>query len=120
MIRVGTDLVRIERLQSHLRPEDSFVRRTFTALEIELSAGRAASLAGRWAVKEAVLKALGVGITVPLTDIEVDADDLGRPVLHVHGVAAQHATDAGITHWAVSISHDGEYAIAVAIGSASG
>ena len=67
-------------------------------------------------VKESVLKALGVGMAVP-SPTSVDADDLGRPVLHLAGVAAERASELGIVQWSVSISHDGDYAIAVVVGS---
>ena len=114
MIHLGTDLVRISRFESRT---DHFLRRSFTEQEISLSGGRAQSLAGRWAVKESVLKALGVGMALPFTDIEVRSDDLGRPVLDLTGVAAARASDLGIEQWSVSISHDGEYVIAVVVGS---
>lgn len=114
MIHLGTDLVRISRFESRT---DHFLRRSFTEKEITLSGGKAQSLAGRWASKESVLKALGVGMAVPFTDIEVDADDLGRPVLNLAGVAAERASELGIVQWSVSISHDGDYAIAVVVGS---
>jgi holo-[acyl-carrier protein] synthase len=114
VIWVGTDLVRISRFESRT---DHFLRRSFTERELSLSAGKAQSLAGRWAAKESALKALGVGMTLPFTDIEVDADDRGRPVLHLSGAAAERASELGVEQWSVSISHDGDYAIAVVVGS---
>jgi holo-[acyl-carrier protein] synthase len=120
VIALGTDLVRISRLASHRSSAgDAFVRRVFTQRETQLCGEDAACLAGRWAVKEAVMKALGAGIgEIPMTDIEVDRHESGRPVLAVTGRAAQLARDHGITSWAVSISHDGDYATATVIGSA--
>ncbi|MCB9430181.1 MAG: holo-ACP synthase [Actinobacteria bacterium] len=114
MIHLGTDLVRVSRFES---TTDHFLRRSFTEQEIRLSGGKAQSLAGRWAVKESVLKALGMGMALPFSDIEVRSDDLGRPVLVLTGVAAERASELGIEQWSVSISHDGEYAIAVVVGS---
>jgi holo-[acyl-carrier protein] synthase len=114
VIHLGTDLVRISRFEART---DNFLRRSFTEQELSLSGGKAQSLAGRWAVKESVLKALGVGMALPFTDIEVRSDALGRPVLVLAGVAAERASELGIEQWSVSISHDGDYAIAVVVGS---
>jgi holo-[acyl-carrier protein] synthase len=113
---LGTDLVRVARLSSVRTP--AFTRRTFTAREVQVCRDRPDSLAGRWAVKEAVLKALGVGIAgIPLTDIETDRGPDGEPLLTLRGAALERAQELGIQQWAVSISHDGEYAMAVVIGS---
>ena len=86
MIHLGTDLVRVSRFES---TTDHFLRRSFTEQEIRLSGGKAQSLAGRWAVKESVLKALGMGMALPFSDIEVRSDDdgtenpdTGRPTGH--------------------------------------
>ena len=69
-------------------------------------------------MKEAVLKALGVGIAgIPMTDIETDRDAEGKPLLELRGAALARAQELGIRQWDVSISHDGEYALAVVIGS---
>ncbi len=111
MISVGADIIRIARLDKGER----FLRRVFTAQEIELCAGRPESLAGRWAAKEAVLKALGVGIgEVPLTDIEIAAEGT-RPVVRLQAAAAELAGTAGLTDWQVTISHDGDYAVAFVV-----
>jgi holo-[acyl-carrier protein] synthase len=111
MLAVGTDLVRISRF--HDRGE-AFLRRCFTPAEIELCAGQAQRLAGRWAAKEAVLKALGVGIgEVPLTDIEVTRAASGAPVLSLSGAAQTAAGD--LTRWHLSLSHDGDYAVAFVV-----
>lgn len=111
MIAIGTDIVRIARLDKSER----FLRRMFTADEIEICGGRAESLAGRWAGKEAVMKALGVGIgEVPLTDIEVHAEGT-RPVVRLHAAAADLAAAAGLSDWQITISHDGDYAVAFVV-----
>lgn len=118
---VGTDIVQISRMQRLLESIGSgFVKRTFTARELEVAGSRPQSLAGRWAAKEAVLKALGTGVTdLALTDIEVDQDDTGQPELRLHGETERRADAAGITAWALSISHDGDYAVAVAVASSA-
>ncbi len=119
MLAIGTDIVRVTRLEKHVaRPDSGFLRRSFTEREREVCGDRVSSLAGRWAAKESVMKALGAGIgEVPLTDIEIDRDADGRPVLRLHGAAALRAEQAGLSHWQVSISHDGEYAVAMVVAS---
>lgn len=114
MFAVGTDIVRIERLSQHSSP--AFLSRTFTPRELQICDGRADSLAGRWAVKEAVMKVLGAGVgEVALTDIEVEREESGRPVVGLSGAAADFARAAGLREWQVSISHDGDYAIAMVV-----
>lgn len=113
MPAVGTDIVRVARLSDLGTP--AFLDRSFTPAEIAASHA-APSLAGRWAAKEAVMKALGAGVgEIALTDIETLPDASGRPVVTLHGAAADRARKAGLNHWQVSISHDGDYAIAVAL-----
>lgn len=116
MLAIGTDIVRIARWEKHAGPGGSFLRRSLTGAEIEDCGGRSASLAGRWAAKEAVLKALGIGIgEVPLTDIEVLRTSSGRPAVTLSGQAAERAAAQGLTQWQVSISHDGDYAVAFVV-----
>lgn len=116
MLAVGTDIVRIARLSQHADP--AFLQRSFTAAELESCGGRAESLAGRWAAKEAVMKALGAGVgEVALTDIEIAQEPSGRPQVRLLGGAAERARAAGLTDWQVSISHDGDYAIAAVVAS---
>src|SRR5881397_1714027 len=76
-----------------------------------------ASLAGRFAVKEAILKALGTGWSagVRWSDIQVLNDSAGRPVATVHGRVGALVREAGVTGIHVSLSHDAEYAIAEAV-----
>lgn len=120
----GVDLVHLPRIERIWREHgDHFLRRIYTAAEREYCLdGRVQvqRLAGRFAVKEAVMKALGTGWRggIEWTDIETIADPLGKPVVSLHGQTAQAARDRGITHWLVSISHAGEYALASAIGGA--
>jgi holo-[acyl-carrier protein] synthase len=116
MPAVGTDIVRIARLADLATP--AFRQRSFTAAELDICAGRTESLAGRWAAKEAVMKALGVGVgEVALTDIEIGREESGRPIVSLSGTAATRARAAGLTQWEVSISHDGDYAIATVLAS---
>ena len=72
-------------------------------------------LAGVFAAKEAVLKALGVGMRVAFRDLEVGHDAAGRPLLLLRGEAAAVAARLGAEHWHLSISHAGGFALATAI-----
>jgi len=90
ILGLGTDLCNIERIEAALeRHAERFLARSFTAQEIALAdkrpAMRAATLAKRWAAKEACAKALGTGIGrgFSMIDIEVTNDDLGAPALHL-------------------------------------
>jgi holo-[acyl-carrier protein] synthase len=116
-LAAGTDLVHVPRIAGNVeRHGAAFVDRAFTADEQALCGSDARRLAGRWAAKESVLKVLGAGLlAVPLTDVEVLAEPSGAPVLRLAGRAAELAEQAGWVHWSVSISHDGDYASAVAV-----
>lgn len=118
---IGLDLVKISRIQAMIeRWQDRFLLRLYTDAERELSAKRTppcAFLAGRFAAKEAVLKALGTGWSngVSWLDIQVLNDMNGRPVATVEGRTAALVREAGITGIYVSLSHDADYAIAEAV-----
>lgn len=117
ILRTGVDIVEIQRLEQ-VNPaiRERFIRRVFTPLEIELARGSYASLAGRFAAKEAVSKALGTGIgPVSWQEIEIRRDSSGAPVLHLHGKAAEIAQWLGLTVWSVSISHGRTHAVAMAV-----
>ncbi|HEX6887865.1 MAG TPA: holo-ACP synthase [Candidatus Nanopelagicales bacterium] len=119
-VTVGIDLVHVPRMERLLRSQRTR-ERVFTPAEQLLCAEQAQRFAGRWAAKEAVMKALGQGIgELAPTEIEVLAGPSGAPALCLHGAAATTAADQGWETWQVSISHDGEYATAIAIGTASG
>lgn len=118
VLRTGIDLIEVSRFASQ-RPElkERFEARVFTEAERAYCKGLDQHLAGRFAAKEAVSKALGCGIgEVSFQDIEILNDDLGMPVLYLHGKAAERAAALGLTVWSVSITHLKEYAAAVAAG----
>jgi holo-[acyl-carrier protein] synthase len=117
ILRSGVDLVEIERL-SRLSPEiyQRFLKRVFTARELSEVGDSHASLAGRFAVKEAVSKVLGTGIGVlGWQQIEVERGPAGEPVLHLYGNAQLQAEQLGLTLWSISISHTQTHAVAVAV-----
>jgi holo-[acyl-carrier protein] synthase len=117
ILRTGIDLVEIDRL-SRLRPEirQRFLERVYTPLELRECAQSDASLAGRFAVKEAVSKALGTGIGVlGWQQIEVQRGSQGEPLLHLSGKAEEEARRLGLVTWSISISHTKTHAVAVAV-----
>jgi holo-[acyl-carrier protein] synthase len=121
IVGIGLDLVKIDRIRKMTeRWQDRFLCRLYTVEERRLSYRRASPypfLAGRFAAKEAILKALGTGWSggIRWLDIQVLNDAAGRPVATVDGRAETLVRQAGITGILVSVSHDGEYAIAEAL-----
>lgn len=114
----GVDLVDVESFGRALRV--SGVRMAsicFTDREREDADGRIDRLATRWAVKEAVAKALGVGLLqgVGLRDVETLIDEAGAPRLLLHGGARQLSRRRHLANWAISVSHECGVAIALAI-----
>jgi holo-[acyl-carrier protein] synthase len=124
----GIDLVDIGSTKRLLAdPTDQFLTRCFTSQEqSDVGEGleRAARLSGRFAVKEAVLKALGIGFSdrVGFRDVEVVLLESGAPTIVLHGIPAQLAEALGISRWLVSTSHDGPMAVAsvIALGDQAG
>lgn len=123
MIYTGIDVVDVERIQRAVeRWGDRFVQRVFSPAEAALCRGRAESLAGRWAAKEAVAKLLGVGLRgiggaggVAFHDIETLADAHGRPIVILHGAAQSRVRELRIDSISLSLSHDHGLAIAVVV-----
>lgn len=116
-LRTGVDLIEIARIEEVVsRHGKHYLERIYTPSELELCGKRAESLAGRFAAKEAVAKALGCGIgDVDWKEIEILDDEQNAPVLHLHGKADQKADDLGLTSWSVSISHDQSQVVAFAV-----
>ncbi len=115
ILRNGVDVVSLARFERALQRATGgrLVQRLFTPAEIALCAGRVESLAVRFAAKEAVAKALGVGLgALALHDMEVLHDARGAPLLQLHGTALARATALGLTDWSLSLSHDGGVALA--------
>ena len=122
MITTGVDMVYIPRVENALKRYGArFIERVFTAREVAASHGYPHELAARFAAKEAVAKALGVGMRVmsPLGvrwhEVETLRDRLGKPIVVLNGRAAERAQELGLVEWAVSLSHEREYAIAFVV-----
>lgn len=101
MFKIGTDIVKISRIEKSLKRE-SFKYNVFTENEINYCK-KAENFAGLFAAKEAYYKALGTGITSRLNKLEILHDEKNKPYLN------------NIDNSDVSISHDGDYAIATVI-----
>lgn len=128
---LGTDLIYVPRLQTaYARYGRGFLSKLLTEAELAHCFSAANKplpiirrAAGKIAVKEAVSKALGTGIQglgwaqgVPWHSIEVVAQNQQAPRLLLHGKAQQAAQNLGLREWRISLSHDGDYATATAIG----
>jgi holo-[acyl-carrier protein] synthase len=116
-LATGIDLIEIGRIErAAARHGERFYRRFFTQQEIDFCQGRAASLAGRFAVKEAVAKALGTGIgDFNWTDVEVVCDGRGKPELQLHNRAERLARQKGLRTWSISLSHTDTLAVGLAV-----
>ncbi|MFA5676372.1 MAG: holo-ACP synthase [Christensenellales bacterium] len=118
IIGTGIDIVEIERIKK-LSQNNRFFTRVFSAGEMSLFEEcrfRIETIAGRFACKEAVLKALGLGLCdIPLTNIEILKEQSGKPVAALCGAALDYAKSLDIKRIHISISHDGGLAIAFAV-----
>ncbi|MEO5831796.1 MAG: holo-ACP synthase [Nakamurella sp.] len=118
MIGVGIDVVAIDRFVASMARTPALRDRLFTSAELVTGGGQprsAASLAARFAVKEAVAKALGVPRGMDWHDCAVISPSSGRPELSVTGTVAAAAAAVGVTDWQLSISHDAGIAAAIVI-----
>jgi holo-[acyl-carrier protein] synthase len=109
VIGVGTDLVEVARFRQALRRTPGLRTRCFTEAERAYAERRSdpvERLAARFAAKEAVMKALGVGLgACGFTDIEVVRAESGQPAVRLHGTAAALAAERGVTSWHLSLTH---------------
>ncbi len=118
VISVGIDVVAVDRFAAMLVRTPALAARLFSAEEMVTAAGRPrgpASLAARFAVKEAVAKALGVPAGMEWHDCRVVSESSGQPVLRVLDTVAAAAAAAGVTGWRLSVSHDSGIAAAVVL-----
>jgi holo-[acyl-carrier protein] synthase len=115
---VGIDIIRVERIRQTLeRFGARFSGRVLTPDEQRYVRDRPATMAGRWAAKEAVSKVLGLGVRgIGWRDIEIERLPTGQPSVRLHGRAAARAEQLGMSRIAVSISHEADYAVAIAFG----
>ena len=115
---LGIDIIKVERIRTALaRFGERFSKRVLTIGEQRYVRGRPETFAGRWAAKEAVSKVLGLGVRgIGWRDIEIDRLPTGQPSVRLHGRAAARAEQLGMDRIAVSITHESDYAVAIAFG----
>ena len=121
ILGIGVDAVDIERFRRSLERTPTMQRRLFTDSELAYVAPKAdpvPSLAARFASREAVMKAMGLGLgSFGFHEVWVDHRDSGEPLLNVTGRAAELATERGIVTWHLSITHTDQVAIAYVVAS---
>jgi holo-[acyl-carrier protein] synthase len=99
------------------RSEERFSRRILTDAERRYVRDRPETMAGRWAAKEAVSKVLGLGVRgIGWRDIEIERLPTGQPAVRLHGRAAARAEQLEMGRIAISITHESDYAVAIAFG----
>ncbi len=115
---VGIDATEVSRIEESLaRFGERFLRRVYTPREAARYRQRVRELAARFAAKEAVSKALGTGMRhgVCWRLIEVMPDPYGKPLVYLYGAAAERAQELGLTHFAISLTHTDDLALAFVV-----
>jgi len=115
---LGIDIIKVDRIRASIeRFGERFAKRVLTPSEQRYVRMRPETFAGRWAAKEAVSKVLGLGVRgIGWRDIEVERLPTGQPSIRLHGRAAARAEQLGMDRIAVSITHESDYAVAIAFG----
>lgn len=118
---LGIDIIKVARIRDTLAKFGRrFSNRVLTEAEDRYVRDRPETFAGRWAAKEAVSKVLGLGVRgIGWRDIEIVRLPTGQPSIRLHGRAASRAEQLGMGRIAVSITHEAEYAVAIAFGTRS-
>ena len=120
IVGIGTDIVECQRISDMIdKHQDIFLQKVYTEREIAYCSARKSSVqhfAGRWAAKEAILKALGTGWAkgIQWSDIEIINEEGGKPRVVLHGGASTVAQGCGIAEILISISHCQTFAVAYA------
>jgi holo-[acyl-carrier protein] synthase len=116
-LRTGVDLIELDRVESAIQRHGvRFLERVFTPRELEEVGENIASLAGRFAAKEATAKALGTGIgDVGWQEIEILRGPVRQPRLFLHGRASNLADELDLETWSLSLSHTRTHAIALVV-----
>ena len=127
ILTTGVDLIEIDRVSRLIeRYGERALGRVYTPDELAHCRGRAPELAARFAAKEAVAKALGLGLCIMARDgihwhdVETLPDAKGKPIVHLHGRAAARATDLGLVEWSISLSHGRDIAVAFVVAMGQG
>lgn len=119
VVGVGVDAVEVERFRRVLDRRPHLALRVFTSAELgyaDRAADRVPRLCTRFAAKEAVMKALGVGLgAFAFTEVEVARVGLDGPTLVLHGAAADRAARGGVVRWHLSLTHTAQVALALVV-----
>jgi holo-[acyl-carrier protein] synthase len=121
IVGLGVDITSVDRIEAAIsRRGVAFLQRVFTPAEIAYCKRRrncSERFAGRFAAKEATMKALGTGWTqgVRWVDIEVVREPSGKPTLKLHGASREIAARLGVKNTSLTITHDGNTALAQVI-----
>lgn len=115
---VGIDIIKVDRIRAAIEKfGERFSNRVLTPGERRYVRDRPETFAGRWAAKEAVSKVLGLGVRgIGWRDIEIERMPTGQPAVRLNGRAAARAEQLGMARIAVSITHEADYAVAIAFG----
>jgi holo-[acyl-carrier protein] synthase len=121
-LAVGTDIIEIARIKRSLTDfGERFLKRCYTERERAWYGDRPNELAARFAAKEATSKALGTGIVgIRWQEMEVLPNRRGKPVLILHGRAAERARQLGLTDFSVSLTHSRTDAMAFVVATGPG
>lgn len=119
IIGIGTDIIEIDRIEKAIKTNPRFKEKLFTAYErsyFESKNNKAESIAGSFAAKEAVSKALGTGFrSFGMEDIEIRRDEMGKPYVSLLGEAKVLGESLGVRGIQLTISHCKDYAVAFVV-----
>jgi holo-[acyl-carrier protein] synthase len=117
-VALGIDMIEVERVRTVLKHHgERFLQRVFTEQEALQCRGKVQRLAGRFAAKEAISKALGTGMHgVAWREMEILQLMSGRPTVRLHGNAMRRARQLGISAFDVSIADLAQFSVAIAVG----
>lgn len=112
VVGVGVDLVSVTRFEEHVAKQPKLLERLFVPSEIDAPIK---TIAGRFAAKEAFIKALGGSDGVTWHEVEITKNSLGKPEINTCGQTAETVRAAGISKLHLSISHDAGMAVAMVV-----
>lgn len=113
---LGNDIIEVHRIEEAIKRNHNFLHKIYSEAEVNCFEGNYQSLAGNFAAKEAVAKALGTGFRgFEASDIEILRDNLGKPYVNLYNGAKTLYQQQEIKGICVSVSHTKDYAVATCI-----